>query len=731
MSAPRRPVRSLAASLMTAATVASLAGAIGCSSSDGSPGPQPGQSSSITLVVNPTGATIQQGSVGPLGASVGRTNYTGSVDITLTGLPAGVTTTTLSTQTTPGITIHLYQLNVASTTATGTYPITVRASGTGVTAVTGTYTLVVTAAPATGSYTIAVAPTAYSVAPGGSATATVSLARTNFTGSVNLSITGVPAGVTATFAPQNTTASTATMTLNVASTVAPGTYVFSVGGVAAGQPDRIVLVTLTVPAAGSYTLAAVPPTVSLAQGTSTSNSINVQRAGGFLGAVAIAVAGAPAGLTATISPAATTTNAATLSLTAAAATSTGTYTLTLTGTASGLAPVTTTMQVTVTASGTGGSGNVVVNFSACPASNKPIWFAFQDGNGAWTRVAGSGDVYSFNIAGTRSGIVWVTQGPGSSTLVRGEFYSRAEMTSAPPARCAAIPTKTLSGTVAGLSAGSIASVALGGASTTLITAAGGFTLSRVLDGTHDLVGYRENLPHTFVNDRLYIRRDVNVADGGSLGTVDFNGAGSFAPATATFTVSNAGSAQIVRDMKYITGSACTTTPQLWVAAPSTGPTFSMAGVPAAQQRSTDFHRAFFKETGGSVSRTVVETFRALATRTITFAPVPSNVQVSSLGGPYKRLQTAFTLPSDYDSMGLDYFDAGGLHYVMLHATLGYLGSTAAVVGMPDLSGVNGWSNAWMPASSLTVSTSSYAEGATQTTPCGEGRTVAVQVNGTN
>jgi hypothetical protein len=732
MPSRRRPFRSLVTFLLTAAAVTSLSGAAACSSSDGSPGPQPaGSSSSITLVVNPTGATIQQGSVGPFGVSVGRTNYTGNVDITLTGLPAGVTSTAISTQTTPGVTVILYQLNVASTTAVGTYPVTVRASGSGVTDATGSYTLVVSAAPAGASYVLSVAPTAYTAAPGGTASAVVSLARTNFTGSVNLSITGAPAGVTATFAPQNTTASTSAMTLNVASNVAPGTYAFSVGGVAAGQPDRIVIVTLTVPAAGSYTLASVPASVTLAQGASTTGSINVSRSGGFAGAVAIAVTGLPSGMTATVTPTATTTNAATLAISAGAATPVGTYTLTLTGTTSGLAAVTTTMQVTVTAGGTGGSGNVVYNFSACPAANKPIWLAFQDGNGAWTRVSGSGDVYTFNLAGTRGGVVWVTQASGTNTLVSGLFSSRAELTTTPVVLCGANPTKTVAGTMTGLAAGDQGNISYGNRTATGGLASSAFTLNGVLEGAQDVVGYRQNAATPFVNDRMLLRRDVSVANGGTLGTLDFNGADSFVPATATFTLPNAGTDQIARGMSYLTGSACTTA-SLYQAAPGTGTTFTMTGVPAARQVATDYHQAFVTAIGTGVNRTVVETFRTLAPRTVTLPAVPANVQVTSLGGPYKRLQTAFTLPAEYSSMGIAYYDAGALHYVTVGSTLAYLGSTAGVVGMPDLSGVNGWNNAWVPAASAAVTTSSYANGSTTNAVCSDNaRAVGVQVNGTN
>lgn len=70
-----------------------------------------------------------------------------------------------------------------------------------------------------------------SVAPGGSGTSTVTVAPLNgFTGSVTLSVSGLPSGVTGAFVP-NPTTTTSTLTLTATANAAPGTSTVTVTGV--------------------------------------------------------------------------------------------------------------------------------------------------------------------------------------------------------------------------------------------------------------------------------------------------------------------------------------------------------------------------------------------------------------------------------------------------------------------------------------------------------------------
>lgn len=84
------------------------------------------------------------------------------------------------------------------------------------------------------SIALSVTPTTLSVAQGASGVATVSIARTNFTGAVTLSTTTpAPAGVTVTFGPA-TTGNSATVTIAASSTAAVTSFALAVTGTGTG-----------------------------------------------------------------------------------------------------------------------------------------------------------------------------------------------------------------------------------------------------------------------------------------------------------------------------------------------------------------------------------------------------------------------------------------------------------------------------------------------------------------
>jgi alpha-tubulin suppressor-like RCC1 family protein len=87
------------------------------------------------------------------------------------------------------------------------------------------------------------------VTQGASGTAAITIARTNFTGAVALSVSGAPTGVTASVAPASTTGNTAEVTLNVGDAVAPGTYTITVTGQGQGVEQKTVTLQLNVVAA--------------------------------------------------------------------------------------------------------------------------------------------------------------------------------------------------------------------------------------------------------------------------------------------------------------------------------------------------------------------------------------------------------------------------------------------------------------------------------------------------
>lgn len=172
------------------------------------------------LAVTPaTVSLVQGGSRNDLAIAITRTNFTGAVALVLQGpVPAGVTasfdpasptattatmTVTVGAATTPGT----YQLQVAGAAAPG--------------ARTTPFTLTVTPA---GSFVLGLNPAgAISLVPGTSdATRTVAITRTNYAEPITLAAEGLPAGVTASFAPNPAPGNAITMTITATAGAALG-----------------------------------------------------------------------------------------------------------------------------------------------------------------------------------------------------------------------------------------------------------------------------------------------------------------------------------------------------------------------------------------------------------------------------------------------------------------------------------------------------------------------------
>ncbi|MER5889008.1 glycosyl hydrolase family 18 protein [Streptomyces sp. NPDC001941] len=111
-----------------------------------------------------------------------------------------------------------------------------------------------TTPPPTDDYSVALSPAAGSTAPGASLTANVATKVTSGTAqTVALSVTGAPAGVTATVTPASVQAgATAQLKVDVAATTAPGSYPLTVTG-KAGTLTRTATYALTVTGTGGTT----------------------------------------------------------------------------------------------------------------------------------------------------------------------------------------------------------------------------------------------------------------------------------------------------------------------------------------------------------------------------------------------------------------------------------------------------------------------------------------------
>lgn len=711
------------------ALIATLALASGC----GSGGTTTPAGGSITLSVTPTGATIQQGGSTQVTGTITRTNFTADVAISVTGAPSGVTGNVTLAPVNGGNTAQV-TLSAASSTTVGTYTLTVVASGSGISNATATFTLTIAAAtPA--SYTMTLGTPTLSIAQGGTAPSAITVVRTAFTGNITLTAENLPTGVTAAFATNPDTGTTSSVTFTATSTAPPGTFnTILIRGTASGLSDVTASVTLTVTVTGSFTLAASSSSLNVVQGNNVSTSVNATRVGGFAGTIVYSVSGPanaalPTGLTAAVT-ATGTADQNTLTVTTTAGLAPGTYPLVVHATSFG-AEQTANVSVVVAAAGS----IVRLDYSLCVAAARPIWVAYQDGSGAFTRVTGTANVYTFTILATKGAVATVTQsGVAFYTVV--QYFSQAEAATL-PIDCAGATGKTINGTVAGLGAGDVANISMGGGGAVVAPPATAFQLFPVATGAQDLVAYRRNAATPgAANDRVIIRRGVNVADGGTLPQLDFtNVAEVMLPQTVTITLTGATAGNFIRqDQGYLTGAACT--PHVLYDKSGTTTSLFVYGIPA-NQLASDFYRLMVtEEVAAGVSRWIATSFHTLANRAITMptTPSPAVTIVTSAQNNYRLLQSALTLPADYQSATFIYSETtvtlraaslgiGQATSYTIIQSAGYIGGASAVtMTATDLGTVSGYLASWGPSKTSAINYTTTATGTSGGSTCTEGST---------
>jgi len=219
----------------------------------------------LVAVSDPPG--VFQGHAVGLDLSIAPTGgFDSPVSFTADGLPAG---TTAGFGPNPATTSTSLTLTIAADTPTGTYPITVTGTAGSLTRTT-TFSITVVAPP---DFTLGAAPASVTVIRGQAVSAAVSVIPTGgFDGSVSLTASGLPAGTTATFAP-NPATTASTLTVTTATSTPAGTYTIAVTGTSGSLTHDATLSLVVV--APSPTLSVSPTTVA-SRGRVTATWSNVQ-----------------------------------------------------------------------------------------------------------------------------------------------------------------------------------------------------------------------------------------------------------------------------------------------------------------------------------------------------------------------------------------------------------------------------------------------------------------------
>jgi len=375
----------------------------------------------FSFASSPPALTVAQGSSGSTTLSIMAANgFSPAFGYGTWDMPASITLNVFpSGSELNGITTQLAVFSVPSDTPTGTYPITI----TGISGdLAHSITVMLTVIPPP-NFSLTAAPSSLTVTQGSSASSTVSISAISGSPTVVLSAAGQPAGVTVGFAPPSVSGSgTSQATFTAASDATPGTYAITITGNSGGV-SRATTINLTVSQAPDFALAAVPP-LTVTQGSSASSTVSISAVGGFSSKVTLSAAGQPAGVTVGFAPASVSgSGTSQATFTAVSDATPGTYTITITGNGGGVSR-STTVALTIAS-----AAPATPEFTVSPAAaTQTATVSSAGGTAKYTIDVAAVNGTGFNspvtlsvTAGLPSGAGWsfnpVSVTPGSSSVL--------------------------------------------------------------------------------------------------------------------------------------------------------------------------------------------------------------------------------------------------------------------------------------------------------------------------
>ncbi len=822
LKAALHAIRRLPLRYRTVILTVSLA-ACGGGTSDTAVAPTPSEQPSISLTAAGATLTISAGTSQTLSGTVTRGGgYTGAVTVVAEGAPAGVviTVATIATGTSAPVSATV---SVATTTTPGTYPITLRATGNGVTAAVATVSLIVLPPP---SFSASASPTALSIVQGAQATSTVTVARINMTEVIATSLTGMPSGVTASIVPDRIDASAAVITVSAGAAAPPGAFVLQLV-LTASSGTVTVPIAVTIVAAPSYALTLSPTTVSVVRGGSITSELTIARTN-FTDAVTLTASGMPNGMTVSFAPTTPTGTTSTITVAATSGVTAGSYPISITGTGSAgtrnatltvtvLAPslaltlsptsastgagatVTTTaaiartnmtaavqlllqpltgftltstpasitgdaatLSIAVASSVTPGtyplslravdaatgntvvsapttftvtvdppSGPIVFDYTGCNAAVVPLWMAVQDGPTApWVPVPNVNNVFTFTLTQNRVGFAYVWSTTFRHHVIR--YATRTELVGTAGRQCAPDQTtaalRLVPPDLTTVYKGTFSNLTNTAQSTgpTLLSAVRGIGIATA----HWVKGGEQ---------RLTLLRNIDTRSLSS--TVITEMPVSFATATpmtvSEIPILNRGSrnVQLRSAMFYARfqgwrtdlgglGTVCGRHDGLYFLADSTTATATVAALPLSA--------LLAGETQGLHIQTIMDRgvldheewadvyYRGAAPTSITLVdPMPDiTPTVVSTIGPRLRMQ--IPLPAGATSAGFYYSGTAGGGTIAIGATVGYLNGAGFDLTTPDFRGLSGYSDSWATLRTVGDWTANVVGGTVTTDVCTAG-----------
>ena len=339
------------------------------------------------------------------------------------------------------------------------------------------------------------------------------------------------------------------------------------------------------------------------------------------------------------------------------------------------------------------------------AGVEPLWVAFQDGDGAWTRALPStsngNTVFQFSFSSNRGAIATVTDGGLGLTDLNVLYGTPSELESVgitSPRYCSPAVSKTLLGTVAGLGSNDIAFVRAGFASQAFVIPASGpdFALQVLPPGPRDILATRR----TRINGDefltgIILRRSIDLPDGATLPVFDFGSLEPFAPSVANLSLQGPGV-----DGAFTTTRLRSSNMDAEVGGGATpaggGPYYAL---PEARLLAGDLQVLTASTSGASPegARSATVYFRAPTDRTLVLGaglvpPVFATVATT----PSLRLRAQFTEQSDYNRETGIAYQEGATTIVAVSMTPAYATRSGAGYDLviPELGQVPGFNPAW-------------------------------------
>ncbi len=186
----------------------------------------------FSITTSPASQTVTAGGGTSYTASVTALGgFTGTVNFSVSGLPSGASASFNPTSVT-GSGSSTLSVSTSTTTPAGTYTLTLTGTS-GTLSHSTTVKLVVNPVGGTPDFTISVSPASLNVSRGNTGRYTVTIGAVNgFTGTVSLSVSGLPSRVTASFSPTSVTGSgTSTLSVVVARNASRGARTLTISGI--------------------------------------------------------------------------------------------------------------------------------------------------------------------------------------------------------------------------------------------------------------------------------------------------------------------------------------------------------------------------------------------------------------------------------------------------------------------------------------------------------------------